>query len=473
MLVLRRAFWDISRRLFRTVLVCGVLSLCIAVLVSTIAGVQSSQEDTEKAIEVIELDTAAEVARVGESLADIEADVESTTEETIDIAAQMNLMITVRSDRGGPFGGDISNIITEEQLEQIAAIEGVAIIVPEIDQGIGESDDYDPEDRFNRFMNYAYRVIGVPLDADLIDEYPILPSGLLEGRLLEEGDEGVVILSDDLQEYFTDAGVGDIIELVDLEGATFNIVGISSSRSSESDSFPPGINQKLIYMSLDDAQNVLGVGGATIVTVYAETEEYVDAIAADIEEVTGLNAITQDEMMRRVSGDITWWQQEGLEQTQSAIEQEIEQVQVEAQAQIASLKDNLSNTETMGFQIIIVSGVVGILMIFGIMFFTVRERSQEIGVLKALGFSNPDILNQFMLEGLYLGFLGGLLGVVLGAVTYSFLGPWLLDTEASVSLELSYLAIGLGAASIAGALGSLYPAWLASRVSPMEALRQG
>jgi putative ABC transport system permease protein len=125
----------------------------------------------------------------------------------------------------------------------------------------------------------------------------------------------------------------------------------------------------------------------------------------------------------------------------------------------------------MGLQMIVVSGIVGILMIFGIMFYTVRERTREIGVLKALGFSNADVLRQFMLEGLYFGFLGGLIGIALGAATYSFLGPALLDTEANVTLEISYLAIGLAAAALVGALGSAYPAWMASRISPMEALR--
>jgi putative ABC transport system permease protein len=112
-------------------------------------------------------------------------------------------------------------------------------------------------------------------------------------------------------------------------------------------------------------------------------------------------------------------------------------------------------------------------MIFGIMFYTVRERTKEIGVLKALGFSNRDVLKQFMLEGFYLGFLGGLIGVALGMATYSFLGRWLVDSDATVHLQPTYLALGLVAAALAGALGSLYPAWLASRVSPMEALRHG
>ena len=107
------------------------------------------------------------------------------------------------------------------------------------------------------------------------------------------------------------------------------------------------------------------------------------------------------------------------------------------------------------------------------MFYTVRERTKEIGILKALGFSNMEVMKRFMLEGLYIGLLGGLMGIILGAVTYSMVGPWLLGTSESISISLEpvYLLMGLGAAVLFGTLGSLYPAWRASRVSPMEAFR--
>jgi putative ABC transport system permease protein len=144
---------------------------------------------------------------------------------------------------------------------------------------------------------------------------------------------------------------------------------------------------------------------------------------------------------------------------------------------IGTIDENLSSIQSMGFGITVVSVIIGVLLIFGLMFYTVRERTKEIGTLKALGFSNRDVLKQFMYEGLYVGFIGGIIGLGIAAVSASVFSTWLLnpgetlDTTISVTVTVGALLLGLGVAAVAGALGSLYPAWRASRVSPMEALR--
>ncbi|HEX76795.1 MAG TPA: ABC transporter permease [Dehalococcoidia bacterium] len=106
-----------------------------------------------------------------------------------------------------------------------------------------------------------------------------------------------------------------------------------------------------------------------------------------------------------------------------------------------------------------------------------RERTKEIGTLKALGFSNWNVMQQFMYEGLYIGLIGGAIGLGIAAVSASVFSTWLfntgetLGTSVSTAVTMEAMLLGLGVAAIAGAVGSLYPAWRASRVSPMEALR--
>ena len=96
--------------------------------------------------------------------------------------------------------------------------------------------------------------------------------------------------------------------------------------------------------------------------------------------------------------------------------------------------------------------------------------------MKALGFSNPDIIKQFVYEGLYIGLVGGAIGLAIATVAASLFSSWLLNPsetlDVSVGITLGSMLLGLVLAVVAGALGSLYPAWRASRVSPMEALRR-
>ena len=119
------------------------------------------------------------------------------------------------------------------------------------------------------------------------------------------------------------------------------------------------------------------------------------------------------------------------------------------------------------------------------MLYTVRERTKEIGTLKAIGFSNWNVMSQFMLEGVMLSLIAGALGIGIAFVGAPVISGLLLPhvnvfgartaftgastTDAVITPEL--LLIGLGAAALLGTLGSLYPAWRASRTSPAEAMR--
>jgi putative ABC transport system permease protein len=123
------------------------------------------------------------------------------------------------------------------------------------------------------------------------------------------------------------------------------------------------------------------------------------------------------------------------------------------------------------------------------MLYTVRERTKEIGTLKAIGFSNWTVMSQFMLEGVLLSLLAGVVGIVIGSVAAPVLSGLLLPTvtqlggagtfgrasasssSATITITPQLMLIALGVAVLLGTLGSLYPAWRASRTNPAEAMR--
>jgi putative ABC transport system permease protein len=115
-----------------------------------------------------------------------------------------------------------------------------------------------------------------------------------------------------------------------------------------------------------------------------------------------------------------------------------------------------------------ISLLVGGIGIMNIMFVTVRERTREIGLRKALGATNNDIMLQFLIEAVVITMLGGAVGTFLGVVL-SLIIAAVAGFEAVISINSILLAVG-----VSGAIGlvfGIYPARKAAQLSPIEALR--
>jgi putative ABC transport system permease protein len=115
-----------------------------------------------------------------------------------------------------------------------------------------------------------------------------------------------------------------------------------------------------------------------------------------------------------------------------------------------------------------ISLLVGGIGVMNIMLVSVLERTREIGILKALGARESDIWGQFLIEAIFLTFIGGIVGVIVGWVASQlvsrFGGMTTVVTADTVILAVSVsICIGL--------FFGFYPAWNASRLNPIEALR--
>ncbi|MEA2076069.1 MAG: ABC transporter permease [Euryarchaeota archaeon] len=174
----------------------------------------------------------------------------------------------------------------------------------------------------------------------------------------------------------------------------------------------------------------------------------------------------------------------------ASVREKIEEIGLNAQ----SAQDVIDEVNRLMVAVTLVLGffsgislVVGALMVVNTMIISVYERTKEIGLSKALGASDLDIMKLFLAECLIIGVMGGILGDLLGigfSILIDLVGkPFLVSTlggELGASLQSgsitvitpSILAVGFAISLVLSIGSGLYPAMRAARLSPLDALRQ-
>jgi len=115
-----------------------------------------------------------------------------------------------------------------------------------------------------------------------------------------------------------------------------------------------------------------------------------------------------------------------------------------------------------------ISLVVGSIGIMNMMLVSVTERTKEIGIRKAIGSTDSNILFQFLCEAVMISLLGSIIGLLLGVATLYILSHFF-----SVSVQISYFAIALsiGVSVLVGLISGIFPAIKAAKLTPIDALR--
>lgn len=110
--------------------------------------------------------------------------------------------------------------------------------------------------------------------------------------------------------------------------------------------------------------------------------------------------------------------------------------------------------------------LVGVFGIANIMFVSVKERTHIIGIQKALGAKNYFILFQFLFEAIFLSLIGGAIGISL-----VFLITLIPQDSLELQMSLKNVLVGFGVSAMAGLISGIIPAWNASTLDPVEAIR--
>ncbi len=235
-------------------------------------------------------------------------------------------------------------------------------------------------------------------------------------------------------------------ETIKIKGVNFQVIGLLQSKGDQGWSNPD--DQALIPISTGMKQ-IMGV----------ERLREIDVLTAELPEgnkpvVDGISTL--------------------LRKRHRLTEAQENDFNIHDQAEMISMATSFGTT--MSILLGSLGGIsllVGGIGIMNIMLVTVAERTREIGLRKAIGARERDILNQFLFESVLVSGCGGVLGVLLG-IGVAMLIPILAKmsgAEFTTLIELNSILIALGVSVAVGVFFGYYPAMRAARLDPVEALR--
>jgi putative ABC transport system permease protein len=249
-----------------------------------------------------------------------------------------------------------------------------------------------------------------------------------KSSLVGESDNAVIIGSETAKNY--NATVGSTIT---VHGNKYKVVGIMKKVGT---GWPLTIDNSMI-MSLSHAQSVTDMSGLVSTVIISTTG------SSDSAETSLQDAYPQ----------YTIYSQKDTKKT---------------------IDDNLSQIKIFMNMISTFIFLVSVIIIMIVMMMSVKERTKEIGTMRAIGTSKRKILALIIYESLILSLIGGVIGILLMSPTYSMLGVLMGATGVnflSFNIPSAIVTQVLVIVFVIGTFSGLIPAYIATRISPIDALR--
>jgi len=335
----------------------------------------------------------------------------------------------------GPPGSTVVEKLNDKDIEIIKNVEGVYRVIPRLIR-VGSLE-------YNKISGFGYAA-DIPEDPDLMEiVYSSSNFEAEQGRLLKAGDKGKVLLGnnflemDDFEKEFRVGGK------VKLNGKEFEIVGFLEKGSDFQ-------TNSVVFVMSRDLEELLGIDN-----------EY-DLIVAQVRD--------KDEI-EEVAGEI---KRKLRDSRNEKIGEETFTVETPLQA-LESVNTILEIINLIVIGIAAISLFVGGIGIANTMYTSVLERTREIGIMKAIGAQNKDILIIFLIESGLLGLVGGVAGAIIGLggamgiaeIANQTLGGNLFTVAISYPLLIGAVLFSF----LVGILSGVFPALQASKLNVVDALR--
>jgi putative ABC transport system permease protein len=347
-------------------------------------------------------------------------------------------MLTIQNSGTGfgPPGSTAIKKLTSHDLDIIKEVNGITQTIPRLIRIVSFE--------YNGVRTYRY-IVSMPMDQKQIDfVHNSFGFKTESGKLLKETDKGKVVLGNN---FANDPEIGKEIRSwakVTIQGKKFEVAGILKKSSTFQVNFA-------VMMLEDDVKEILNIG------------DEIDIIAA---QVTDKNKI--EEVGKEIERKLRKDRNEKIGEEDFSV-----QTPIKALGAVNTIL-NIVNIIVIG--IAAISLLVGGIGIANSMFTSVLERTKEIGIMKAIGAQNKDILWVFLIESALLGIVGGIVGALIGlgfafaasSIANQALGATLLEVSISYPLLFAAIAFSL----MIGLVSGIVPAIQASKLKPVEALRQ-
>lgn len=290
-------------------------------------------------------------------------------------------------------------------------------------------------------INYPVSLVGMTPD-NIQALFGLDSLGLESGSFINTGDQNKVIIGYNVaHEFFdTDVPVGGRIIINDKK---FFVSGIYKK---EGMGFSLQTDDS-IHMTQYDFEKLTGQKNSSIIIVKVYDVNQVNTIADDIETVINENHGSDDFVSVTTMDSI-----------------------------LDSIQNVLSIIQLVLLAIAAVALVVASIGIMNTMLTSVMERTHEIGIMKAIGAQNIDIMGVFLFEGLLISLIGGITGItigIIGANGFTFVTAQSMGAAMGLSpvFTISSIVLAIGVALFVGLISSFYPARKAAKMSPIEAVR--